>query len=53
MDADRAIILTLTLTGRRRKEVLNFNAGDIFLEDPVSYTYRGKGGKTGNISPRW
>ena len=22
-------------------------AGDIFLEDPVSYTYRGKGGKTG------
>ena len=44
---DRAIILTLTLTGRRRQEVLNLKAGDIFLEDPVSYTYRGKGGKTG------
>jgi len=44
---DRAIMLTLTLTGRRRQEVLNLKAGDIFLEDPVSYVYKGKGGKTG------
>src|SRR5262245_26279731 len=44
---DRAIILTLTLTGRRRAEVMNLKAGDIFLEEPVSYTYKGKGGKTG------
>src|SRR3954447_3323499 len=44
---DRAIMLTLTLTGRRRQEVLNMNAGDIFLEEPVSYVYKGKGGKTG------
>src|SRR5438093_903932 len=44
---DRAVILTLTLIGRRRQEVLNMKAGEIFLEDPVSYTYRGKGGKTG------
>jgi len=27
--------VTLTLTGRRRAEVLNLKAGDIFLEDPV------------------
>src|SRR5438094_3250769 len=29
---DRAIMLTLTLTGRRRQEVLNMRAGDVFLE---------------------
>ena len=45
---DRAIILTLTLTGRRRTEVLNLKAGDLTVEgDAVYYTYRGKGGKRG------
>ena len=44
---DRAIVLTLVLTGRRRQEVLGLTAGNIFIEDPVTYTYRGKGGKTG------
>jgi len=45
---DRAIILTLTFTGRRRAEVLGMTAGSISIEGgTVYYTYRGKGGKTG------
>ncbi|MFH1486776.1 MAG: site-specific integrase, partial [Chloroflexota bacterium] len=44
---DRAIILTLTLTGRRRSEVLNLKAGDISTEGSIYYSYRGKGGKQG------
>ena len=45
---DRAIILTLALTGRRRSEVLQLKAGDIsFDEGTPFYTYRGKGGKRG------
>ncbi len=44
---DRAIILTLTLTGRRRSEVLNLTAGDISQTGGLFYTYRGKGGKQG------
>jgi integrase/recombinase XerC len=45
---DRAIILMLVLTGRRRSEVLNLKAGNITTEgDRAFYTYRGKGGKTG------
>lgn len=42
----RAIILTLTLTGRRRTEVLSLRRGDL-SEDvgAVYYSYRGKGGK--------
>ena len=44
---DRAIILTLTLTGRRRSEVLNLQAGDISQAGGLFYTYRGKGGKQG------
>jgi site-specific recombinase XerD len=45
---DRAIILTLTLTGRRRAEVLNLKAGDITIADERAwYSYRGKGGKRG------
>ena len=45
---DRAIVLTLTLTGRRRSEVLNLKAGDLAQDgDAVYYTYRGKGGKQG------
>jgi integrase len=45
---DRAIILTLVLTGRRRAEVLGMKVGDLSLENGTSfYTYRGKGGKTG------
>jgi site-specific recombinase XerD len=45
---DRAIILTLVLTGRRRAEVLGMTAGDL-SEDAgrVVYAYRGKGGKRG------
>src|SRR5688572_4938631 len=45
---DRAIILTLTFTGRRRAEVLGMTAGSISVEGgTVFYSYRGKGGKTG------
>jgi len=46
---DRAIILALTLTGRRRTEVMNLKVGDLSREgDVVHYSYRGKGGKRGN-----
>ena len=45
---DRAIILTLVLTGRRRAEVLNMKAGNLIIDgDRTYYTYRGKGGKQG------
>jgi site-specific recombinase XerD len=45
---DRAIILVLTLTGRRRTEVLSLKAGNLHQEGgAVYYTYRGKGGKQG------
>src|SRR5688572_19121404 len=39
---DRAIILTLVLTGRRRSEVLNLEAGDIEQTGGLFYRYRGK-----------
>jgi len=42
---DRALILTLTLTGRRRSEVMNLKAGDISRSERLFYKYRGKGGK--------
>ena len=45
---DRAIFLTLVLTGRRRSEVLNLTAGDLSVEgNAVFYQYRGKAGKRG------
>ena len=45
---DRAIMLTLVLTGQRRSEVIGLRAGDLTLEgDTAFYAYRGKGGKTG------
>ena len=45
---DRAIILTLVLTGRRRAEVINMKAGNLSLDgERTYYTYRGKGGKQG------
>jgi site-specific recombinase XerD len=45
---DRAIILTLTFTGRRRAEVLGMTASSFSFEgETVFYSYRGKGGKTG------
>ena len=45
---DRAILLTLVLTGRRRAEVIGLRAGDLSIEDETCfYTYRGKGGKRG------
>lgn len=45
---DRAILLTLLLTGRRRAEVMDLRAADLTLEgETVFYGYRGKGGKRG------
>jgi integrase/recombinase XerC len=45
---DRAILLTLVLTGRRRTEVIGLRAGDLSLEGETTfYAYRGKGGKRG------
>jgi len=44
---DRAIVVTLTLTGRRRSEVLNLKVGDITQTGGLFYCYRGKGGKQG------
>ncbi len=45
---DRAILLVLVLTGRRRAEVIGLQAGDISLEGETAfYAYRGKGGKRG------
>jgi integrase len=45
---DRAIVLTLTLTGRRRAEVMGLRVSNLIREgSTVHYTYRGKGGKTG------
>src|SRR5215211_4321976 len=40
---DRAIVLTLVLSGRRRSEVLNLAAKDVELDDERTfYCYRGK-----------
>src|SRR5450830_799323 len=45
---DRAILLTLVLTGRRRAEVIGLRAGDLSLVGETTYfSYRGKGGKGG------
>jgi site-specific recombinase XerC len=45
---DRALLLTVILTGRRRSEVIDLTAGDISLEGETAfYSYRGKGGKGG------
>lgn len=45
---DRAIILVLIFTGRRRAEVMGLKTSDLsFDEGRVFYSYRGKGGKTG------
>jgi integrase/recombinase XerC len=45
---DRAILLTLVLTGRRRAEVIGLRAGDLGFEgEACFYAYRGKGGKRG------
>ncbi len=44
---DKAIVLTLVLTGRRRAEVFNLKVGSIIRTDGLFYTYRGKGGKQG------
>jgi site-specific recombinase XerD len=41
---DRAIMVTLLLTARRRSEVLGMRAGDITLGAVPTYVYRGKGG---------
>lgn len=45
---DRAIVLTLVLTGRRRAEVLALRAADLSIEGGTAfYQYVGKGHKTG------
>src|SRR5450830_1014297 len=45
---DRAILLTLVLTGRRRAEVIGLRAGDLSLEGETTfYRYVGKGHKRG------
>ena len=45
---DRAILLTLVLTGRRRTEVISLTAGDLSIEGETTfYACRGKGGKRG------
>src|SRR5664279_5077779 len=45
---DRAILLALVLTGRRRAEVIGLRAGDLSMEGETAfYAYRGKGGKRG------
>jgi site-specific recombinase XerD len=45
---DRAIVLVLVLTGRRRAEVLGLRARDLSVEGETAfYSYRGKGGKRG------
>ena len=45
---DSAIVLTLTLTGRRRTEVLSLTRGDLSEDGgAVYYNYRRKGGKRG------
>jgi integrase/recombinase XerC len=45
---NRALILTLVLTGRRRAEVFRLTRGDLsFDADTCFYSYRGKGGKNG------
>jgi len=45
---DRAIILSLVFTGRRRAEVFGLKAGDLTDDGGRTYyVYRGKGGKTG------
>ncbi len=49
---DRAIVLALVLTGRRRSEILNLKAGDISTVGGLFYTYRGKGGQMGSANCR-
>ncbi|HWO72247.1 MAG TPA: tyrosine-type recombinase/integrase, partial [Dehalococcoidia bacterium] len=45
---DRALVVTLVLTGRRRSEVFRLTAGDLSREGSRTYyAYRGKGGKRG------
>jgi integrase/recombinase XerC len=45
---NRALILTLVLTGRRRAEVFRLTRGDVVFDGVTAfYTYRGKGGKSG------
>jgi site-specific recombinase XerD len=48
---NRAIILTLVLTGRRRAEVFRMTRKDLAFENERwYYSYRGKGGKNGRRS---
>lgn len=45
---NRALILTLVLTGRRRAEVFRLTRGDLSFDgNTCFYSYRGKGGKSG------
>lgn len=44
---DRAILVFILLTGRRKSEALGLRAGSIEPGEPAFYTYRGKGGVRG------
>jgi integrase/recombinase XerC len=45
---NRALVLVLVLTGRRRAEVFRMTVADLSFENATCfYVYRGKGGKTG------
>ena len=45
---DRAIVVTLLLTGRRRAEVLYMKAGDVACERGVRTTYGARAGRAGS-----
>ena len=47
---DRAIILTLVLTGRRRAEVMGLKVRDISNEGSAFYSYRVKAARSGSAS---
>ena len=47
---DRAIIVTLLLTARRRSEVLEMRADDITAGVVPTYAYRGKGGNKDDVN---
>lgn len=51
---DRAILLVLVLTGRRRAEVIGLRAGDLSLEGEIAlYAARAASGAAGNFpNPR-
>jgi len=47
---DRAIVITLALTGRRRTEVLNLKVRDIIQGDAVFYQYRARAASRASVN---